>query len=55
MFLQRWADVLYRTDPYFTMWESGTGIYTTNGALLGVLMRSNPNLTEPDLYVFALP
>src|SRR6185436_3613043 len=42
-------------DPYFTMWESGTGIYTTNGALLGVIMRSNPNLKEPDLYVFALP
>ena len=42
-------------DPYFTMWESGKGIYTTNGALLGILMRSSPNLKEPDLYVFALP
>jgi choline dehydrogenase len=42
-------------DPYFTMWESGTGIYTTNGALLGVLLRSNQDLKEPDLYVFALP
>jgi choline dehydrogenase len=43
------------TDPYFTMWESGTGIYTTNGALLGILLRSSPELKEPDLYVFALP
>ena len=42
-------------DPYFSMWESGKGIYTTNGALLGILMRSSPNLKEPDLYVFALP
>jgi choline dehydrogenase len=42
-------------DPYFAMWESGKGIYTTNGALLGILMRSSPNLKEPDLYVFALP
>ena len=43
------------TDPFFTMWESGKGIYTTNGALLGILMRSSPNLKEPDLYIFALP
>lgn len=42
-------------DPYFSMWESGKGIYTTNGALLGILMRSSPTLKEPDLYVFALP
>lgn len=42
-------------DPFFTMWESGSGIYTTNGALLGILLRSSPNLKEPDLYVFALP
>jgi choline dehydrogenase len=42
-------------DPYFTMWESGKGIYTTNGALLGIIMRSSPEEPEPDLYVFALP
>jgi choline dehydrogenase len=42
-------------DPFFTMWESGKGIYTTNGALLGILMRSSPDLKEPDLYIFALP
>ena len=42
-------------DPYFTMWESGKGIYTTNGALLGILMKSSPDQPEPDLYIFALP
>jgi choline dehydrogenase len=42
-------------DPFFAMWKSGKGIYTTNGALLGVLLRSNQKLEEPDLYVFALP
>ncbi|HKG98420.1 MAG TPA: GMC oxidoreductase, partial [Pyrinomonadaceae bacterium] len=43
------------TDPFFTMWESGKGIYTTNGALLGILMKSKPDKAEPDLYIFALP
>ncbi len=42
-------------DPFFAMWKTGKGIYTTNGALLGVLLRSNQKLKEPDLYVFALP
>ena len=42
-------------DPFFTMWEKGKGIYTTNGALLGVLKRSTPDKPEPDLYIFALP
>jgi choline dehydrogenase len=42
-------------DPFFTMWESGKGIYTTNGALLGILKRSDVKKLEPDLYIFALP
>jgi choline dehydrogenase len=42
-------------DPFFTQWESGKGIYTTNGALLGILKRSSPEKQEPDLYIFGLP
>jgi choline dehydrogenase len=42
-------------DPYFVSWEKGTGIYTTNGALLGILKRSDDKKPEPDLYIFGLP
>lgn len=42
-------------DPFFTEWEQGKGIYTTNGALLGILKRSSPDKQEPDLYIFGLP
>jgi choline dehydrogenase len=42
-------------DPFFAMWEKGKGIYTTNGALLGILKRSAPEKAEPDLYIFGLP
>jgi choline dehydrogenase len=42
-------------DPYFVSWERGKGIYTTNGALLGILKRSSDKKPEPDLYIFGLP
>lgn len=42
-------------DPFFTQWESGKGIYASNGALLGILKRSSPDKQEPDLYIFGLP
>lgn len=42
-------------DPYITEWKTGKGLYTSNGALIGILKRSNPELKEPDLYVFGLP
>jgi hypothetical protein len=32
-----------------------TGVYTTNGAVLGVFLRSSPELSQADLFVFALP
>ncbi len=43
------------TDPFFVSWEKGQGIYTTNGALLGILKRSDERKPEPDLYIFGLP
>lgn len=42
-------------DPFFVSWEKGQGIYATNGALLGILKRSNEKKSEPDLYIFGLP
>src|SRR5215813_2211983 len=42
-------------DPYFVSCEQGKGVYTTNGALLGILKRSSDQKPEPDLYIFGLP
>jgi choline dehydrogenase len=42
-------------DPGFAQWQQGTGVYTTNGALLGIVRRSRPELASPDLFIFGLP
>lgn len=42
-------------DPYFSEWEKGSGIYASNGALIGVIKRSRPSRPTPDLYIFGLP
>jgi choline dehydrogenase len=43
-------------DRFLSEWTtSGTGVYGSNGALIGVIKRSNPDLPEPDLYIFGLP
>jgi choline dehydrogenase len=42
-------------DPGYVQWGEGSGVYTTNGALLGVVRRSAPELPDPDLFVFGLP
>jgi choline dehydrogenase-like flavoprotein len=43
-------------DPDLRQWrEHKTGVYASNGALLGVFLRSNPMLSQPDLFIFALP
>jgi choline dehydrogenase len=47
-----------RPDEFLKLWEQGgKGIYGTNGALIGVIMRSRkvPPDSDPDLYVFGLP
>jgi choline dehydrogenase len=41
-------------DPQFTDWLKGKGVYTTNGAVLAAVMRSEPERPEPDLFIFAL-
>lgn len=42
-------------DPFFAEWEKGSGIYGSNGALIGIIKRSNPAKQDPDLYIFGLP
>jgi choline dehydrogenase len=42
-------------DPGYREWRDGAGVYTTNGALLGIIRRSRRELTDPDLFIFGLP
>lgn len=43
-------------DMYFKSWsQGGTGIYGSNGALIGIIKRSADNKTDPDLYIFGIP
>jgi choline dehydrogenase len=42
-------------DPAMLEWEKGKGIYGSNGALLGIVKRSSPAKSIPDLYIFGLP
>jgi choline dehydrogenase len=42
-------------DQAMLEWEKGKGIYGSNGALLGIVKRSSPSKTVPDLYIFGLP
>jgi len=43
-------------DKYLSDWEtSGTGIYATNGAPLGIIRRSREDLNDPDLYILGMP
>ena len=44
-----------KPDPAFLEWQSGKGIYATNGALVGIIRRSRRELQAPDLFVFGLP
>jgi choline dehydrogenase len=42
-------------DPGYREWTEGRGVYTTNGALLGMVRRSRPDAASPDLFLFGLP
>ncbi|HYY96144.1 MAG TPA: GMC oxidoreductase [Pyrinomonadaceae bacterium] len=43
-------------DEFLKQWgEGGKGIYASNGALIGIIKRSNKKLKDPDLYIFGLP
>jgi choline dehydrogenase len=43
-------------DPDLLAWqERREGLYTSNGAVLGIMTRSSPERPEPDLFIFGLP
>jgi choline dehydrogenase len=42
-------------DPCLEKWKQGKGPYTTHGAAVSVVMRSSPDVPDPDLIVFGLP
>ena len=43
-------------DRHLKEWRAeGRGLYTSNGAVLGIFKRSNPDLERPDLFIFGLP
>jgi choline dehydrogenase-like flavoprotein len=43
-------------DSYLQQWrQQGTGLYASNGSVVGILKRSRPDLDQPDLFIFGLP
>ena len=43
-------------DRHLKEWRAeGTGLYTSNGSVLGIFKRSHPDLEQPDLFIFGLP
>jgi len=42
-------------DPCYVDFQNGKGVYTTNGAALGIIKKSAPERPDPDLFIFALP
>jgi choline dehydrogenase len=43
-------------DPCLAQWQQdGSGLYSTNGAVLAVIRRSRRDLPSPDLFLFGLP
>lgn len=41
-------------DPCYVDWKSGKGVYTTNGSLVAVIMKSGKDVPDPDLFMFAV-
>lgn len=45
-----------RGDALWQRWQAdGGGMYGSNGASLGIVLRSDPGVPEPDLFCMALP
>ncbi|MER6029510.1 GMC oxidoreductase [Streptomyces sp. NPDC001851] len=42
-------------DRCYRAWQQGQGLYTTNGAVLGITRMSRPDLDAPDLFIFGGP
>ncbi|MEU4420879.1 GMC family oxidoreductase [Actinoplanes sp. NPDC024001] len=41
-------------DPAYREWQRGAGLYTSNGAVVGITRKSDPALASPDLFIFGL-
>jgi choline dehydrogenase len=45
-----------QADPHYRQWqEDGTGVYTTNGFVIGLIKKSKPDKLAPDLYILGVP
>ncbi|MHA7961078.1 GMC family oxidoreductase [Streptomyces sp. L500] len=42
-------------DRCYRAWQRGEGLYTTNGAVVGITRKSRPELDAPDLFIFGGP
>ncbi len=42
-------------DECMRQWRAGQGPYRTNGVAVGVVVRSRPDMPNPDLFVFGAP
>ncbi|MBT2543134.1 GMC family oxidoreductase N-terminal domain-containing protein [Streptomyces sp. ISL-44] len=42
-------------DRCYRAWQLGEGLYTTNGAVVGITRKSRPSLDAPDLFIFGGP
>jgi choline dehydrogenase len=42
-------------DPAFEEWRKGKGVYTSNGAMAAMILKSDKVKQDPDLFIFALP
>ena len=44
-----------KPDPFYTQWQQGKGLYTTNGTVISFIKRSRPERPDPDLCIFGMP
>lgn len=42
-------------DPCFEDWLRGKGLYTSNGAMAALILKSDSSKKDPDLFIFGLP
>lgn len=42
-------------DPILDEWLKGRGLYTSNGAMAALILKSDDDKPEPDLFIFAIP
>lgn len=47
-------NALEKSDPCYVLWQSGAGVYTSNGSAVGIVKRSRPDLADPDLFIFGI-